>query len=709
MEYFDDDYFDDEKIYPLDPKKVSSLLEEDGPLASFFERYEAREPQLALTKSICRCFNEEAIGVFEAGTGVGKSLAYLLPAMMWAKQNKKRVVISTGTINLQQQLIEKDVLTAKKILGKGFQDMKACLVKGRHNFLCLRRMTQALRENDFFTEGQEELDKIKEWATETKDGSRSDLDFMPTEKVWSTVCSEPDNCPMNKCPYFSGCFVMKLKREAENSSILVANHHILFADLSVRAEGFGYQGTAVLPSYDNIIIDEAHGIEDAAQSFFSSDISRFALHKQINLLYRFRRGKQSGILSGIVSISKKAELFTEIINLLEVAAASFNILEEQALQVLQTYQSKSLAQTSSDEKEKLLSCVDNFFKNINNLNIKLENLINAADGEEDEEGYIREGLVVLRRLKKMASVMENFLNSSEFPNDVFWFEKIKTSQGEAVRFIQTPLNLAPIMRRSVFMPMATVICVSATLKIGDDFNFWLNRNGLYNFTEKKIIKDFFPSPFPYEKNVVFNIPADMPMPDENNFQDAVNETVLALLEITQGKTLILFTSYDSLQKTCEYVREHIDEKIKILKQGEADRMQLLYEFKDDLTSCLFATSSFWAGVDVPGESLSHVILVKLPFAVPTEPIFKARADLIEKSGGNSFMQLSVPEAVVQFRQGFGRLMRSNTDRGIVTVLDKRILVKRYGSIFIQSIPQTIQCFSETKAVLNKIEDFLYNN
>ena len=259
------------------------------------------------------------------------------------------------------------------------------------------------------------------------------------------------------------------------------------------------------------------------------------------------------------------------------------------------------------------------------------------------------------------------------------------------------------------MPMATVICVSATLKIGDDFNFWLNRNGLYNFTEKKIIKDFFPSPFPYEKNVVFNIPADMPMPDENNFQDAVNETVLALLEITQGKTLILFTSYDSLQKTCEYVREHIDEKIKILKQGEADRMQLLYEFKDDVTSCLFATSSFWAGVDVPGESLSHVILVKLPFAVPTEPIFKARADLIEKSGGNSFMQLSVPEAVVQFRQGFGRLMRSNTDRGIVTVLDKRILVKRYGSIFIQSIPQTIQCFSETKAVLNKIEDFLYNS
>ncbi len=501
---------------------------------------------------------------------------------------------------------------------------------------------------------------------------------------------------------------MKLKKEAEAASVLVANHHILFADLSVRAEGFGYQGTAVLPSYDNIIIDEAHGIEDAAQSFFSNDISRFTLHRQINLLYRFRRGKQAGILSGIVAISKKAELFTSIINLLEVCTASFSVLEEKALQILQNVQSKGLSQTASDEAGDILSLIDTFFQNINNLNIKLESLINSADEDKDEEDYIREGFVILRRLKKMASVMENFLNRTEFPNDVFWFEKIKTSQGEAVRFIQTPLNLAPIMRRSVFMPMATVICLSATLKIGEDFNFWLNRSGLYNFTEKEIITGFFPSPFPYEKNVVFNIPTDMPMPDEIRFQEAVNETVLSLLEITQGKTLILFTSYDSLQKTCDYVRGHIDEDIKILKQGEADRMQLLDKFKEDVSSCLFATSSFWAGVDVPGESLSHVILVKLPFAVPTEPIFKARSDLIERAGGNSFMQLSVPEAVVQFRQGFGRLMRSNTDRGIVTVLDKRILVKRYGSIFIQSIPKTLQCFSETKDILNKIEDFLYN-
>ena len=708
MEYFDENYFDDEYIRPLDPENVSSLLDEGGNFASFFEKYEARKPQLSLTRSICRCFNEEAIGVFEAGTGVGKSLAYLLPAIIWAKQNKKRIVISTGTINLQQQLIEKDLPTAKKILGEAFKDTRAVLVKGRHNFLCLRRLSQALKENDFFTEGQEELEKIKEWATETKDGSRSDLDFMPSDWVWSNVCSEPDNCSMNKCPYFAGCFVMKLKKEAEAASVLVANHHILFADLSVRAEGFGYQGTAVLPSYDNIIIDEAHGIEDAAQSFFSNDISRFTLHKQINLLYRFRRGKQAGVLSGIVAISKKADLFTSIINLLEVCTASFSILEEKVLQILQNVQSKGLSQTASDEAGDILSLIDTFFQNINNLNIKLESLINSADEDKDEEDYIREGFVILRRLKKMASVMENFLNRTEFPNDVFWFEKIKTSQGEAVRFIQTPLNLAPVMRRSVFMPMATVICLSATLKIGEDFNFWLNRNGLYNFTEKEIITGFFPSPFPYEKNVVFNIPTDMPMPDEIRFQEAVNETVLSLLEITQGKTLILFTSYDSLQKTCDYVRGHIDEDIKILKQGEADRMQLLDKFKEDVSSCLFATSSFWAGVDVPGESLSHVILVKLPFAVPTEPIFKARSDLIERAGGNSFMQLSVPEAVVQFRQGFGRLMRSNTDRGIVTVLDKRILVKRYGSIFIQSIPKTLQCFSETRDILNKIEDFLYN-
>ncbi len=712
MNDFIEETFTDTELLPLDPDKTAGFLDENGTFASFFKNYEPRIPQLKLTKAISNCFNENAVGVFEAGTGVGKSLAYLLPAMIWAKQNKQRVVISTGTINLQQQLIEKDVPTAKKILGENFTNLKSILVKGRHNFLCLRRLSQSLQENDLFSSGTEELEKIKEWAMEAKEGSRSELEFLPSDSVWSLVCSESDNCLANKCPYFTGCFVMKMKREAESSSILIANHHILFADLAVRADGFGYTGTAVLPAFENLIIDEAHTIEEAAGSFFSEDLSRFNLHKQINILYRSRRGKQTGLLNTIAAVSNEAKLFTEIINLLEQTAVSFNLLEEKAANILQSSIAKSLMQITSDEVAELLNSIEVFYKNICTLNIKLEAIISNIDEEkkdEDLDTACRDAFVILRRLKSMAALMEHFLNRQNFPNEVFWFEKIKLSQGEAIRFIQTPLVLAPIMRRSVFMPMSSVICVSATLKIGDSFDFWLGRNGLKDFHDKKVFTDYFQSPFPYESNVVFNIPADMPMPDEAEFQENINKKVLSLLEITQGKTLVLFTSYESLKKTCEYVRMNITDNICILQQGEDDRMRLLNKFKEDISSCLFATTSFWAGVDVPGESLSHVILVKLPFSVPTEPIFHARSALIEKSGGNSFMQLSVPEAVVQFRQGFGRLMRSNTDRGIVTVLDKRILVKRYGEIFIKSIPKTIQCFAPTKDILNKIEDFLYNN
>ena len=696
------------KIIPLQPKKVAELLGETGPFAAFFEKYEPREPQLKLTEAVCTCFNDSSVGVFEAGTGVGKSLAYLLPSIIWAKRNKKRVAVSTGTINLQQQLLEKDVPAAKKILGKEFSDVKFILIKGRQNFLCLRRLSQAVQEADFFSGGAEELQRIKEWAGEAKEGSRSELDFLPSEQVWSSVCSESDNCHAEKCAYFHTCFVMKLKREAESSAILIVNHHILFADLAIRAEGAGYDSTAVLPAFENIVIDEAHAIEDAAESFFSHSVSRFDLHKQINLLHRFKRGKQTGLLMRLASVSEEGGLLPLVLELTEKTITAFTVMEERALRFLENAPAKSLTQIDRAQTETLLSAAKSFSDNITGLIIKLEKIINAVDGDADEENILKDASVIVRRLRGMADLIENFLNKDAFLEDVFWFEKIRLAQGEAARFIQTPLNMAPIMRRSVFLPMASVICVSATLKTGGSFDFWLGRNGLKNLTEKKTVNGFFPSPFPYEKNVVLNIPSDIPMPDAPGFQDSLNKAVAALLEITNGKTLVLFTSYESLKKSCEYVRSCIKADIRILRQGEADRMVLLNEFKNDISSCLFATASFWAGVDVPGESLSHVILAKLPFSVPSDPIFKAKSDLIDKSGGNSFMHLSVPQAVIQFRQGFGRLMRSGSDRGIVTVLDKRILVKRYGQIFIQSIPKTIQCFAPLGSILNKTEDFLYN-
>ena len=266
--------------------------------------------------------------------------------------------------------------------------------------------------------------------------------------------------------------------------------------------------------------------------------------------------------------------------------------------------------------------------------------------------------------------------------------------------------MAPILRTSVFDPFETVICTSATLTVSSSFSYWLQRMGLQTCSQDALLTGTFDSPFPYGTNVLLNIPTDAPLPDDTQFQTFINEAVAELIAVTCGKTLVLFTSYAALKETYAYVCRQLPD-MEFLQQGDMDRTKLLQQFKTNINSSLFATASFWAGIDVPGESLTHVILVKLPFSVPNDPLFRARADIIEQNGGNSFLQLSVPEAVVQFRQGFGRLMRRQTDRGMVTVLDKRLLVKTYGKIFIESIPTTKRCFASLKKILYTTEQFLY--
>ena len=699
---------EEQAYHLLDAGKITGYLEETGSFASFFDRYEERPPQLDLTRAITHCFNESSIGIFEAGTGVGKSLAYLLPAFEWAAANKTRIVISTGTINLQHQLIDKDVPDALKILGNGQEQPQAILIKGRQNYLCLRRLLQAVQEPDLFTQEAETLKAIQKWAQSSDEGSRSSLPFMPPAGLWAKICSESDNCLSQRCPRYADCFVMKVRKEAEKAAVLIVNHHLLFADLASRKEGAGYASTAVLPPFNAIIFDEAHTIEEAASGFFSRTFSRFELNRCIGTLSRTKKGKSAGCLEKITAVSTQAGLMPAIINALTKTQATYSLLEAKASAFCGKTAGLSFTQVPATQTAALLDSCKEFYTELNLLTVKLATLLTNAEPDEGSpyEEAVREGTLALHRLQAISETLENFFRWKELPDQVFWIEKIQSPAGEIPRFNQTPIDLSELLRQAVFTPFDTVIALSATLKIGASFSYWLGRVGLHPFSDKPVRTGSFESPFPYDKNVLLNIPTDAPPPDDEQFQQFVNTAVTDLIEMTGGKTLVLFTSYDSLKQTCAYARSRLS-GMELLQQGEDDRRRLLQTFKEHIASTLFATASFWAGIDVPGESLSHVILVKLPFAVPSAPLFRARADAIEQRGGSSFMQLSVPEAVIQFRQGFGRLMRSQTDRGIVTLLDKRALVKQYGRIFIDSLPKTKQCFASLKEIIYTIENFLY--
>lgn len=683
------------KKVKLDVEQTAVYISRDGPLAKKSGSYEERPSQIALLKAIARAFNENKVGIFEAGTGVGKSYAYLIPSLLWAERNKERVVISTGTINLQQQLVEKDIPAAEKIIGT---KIKYVLLKGRQNYVCLRRLAEAGEERDLFSEDQGAFDSIAAWAKSSPTGSRSDVSFPPPESVWGRINSESDACMGGKCPYREDCFVMKTRKEAADAQIIVVNHHLLFADIESRMNGGGYEDTAVLPPYRRLVFDEAHGIEDSATSFFSESITSFKLKKQLRLLYRAKRGSKAGFLTG-VSILTSDDSF-----LINAAAAVKSItdrmadLDETALSLLDSSHSLRLSAETAPALAALFPVLNALRDAIGELTGLLHETLDNLNDDDRDIPVVWETKSVMRRLEDFVRLLKHFAEWDEHEDTVFFFQKERLpprKAGEApvyfTSFTATPLDVSRMMAEGVFSPMDCVICTSATLRTGGSFSYWMRRTGASLIEEDRLEQALFESPFPYGDRVLFAVPGDapLPLPGSSAFQTYTDEAVPALIEASGGRTLILFTSYESLRQSYQSCRSRLEQAgISCLKQGDDDRFRLLENFKEDRTSCLFATSSFWEGVDVPGESLSQVIIVKLPFPVPTDPVFAARSEAIEKNGGSSFMELSVPDAVIQFRQGFGRLMRRSDDKGVIVVLDRRIITKPYGRIFLDSVPRT---------------------
>ena len=645
----------------------------------------------------------------EAGTGVGKSFAYLLPAINFSILNNEKVVVSTATITLQQQLYEKDIpLVASTVEGK---QVKAVLMKGRGNYLCLRRLDDAMHEPSLFDDNQDQFAQIKEWAQNTKTGSRSELSFLPLETLWSNVCSESDLCLGIHCPWKEQCFVFILRRQAGNANIIVVNHHLLFADLAARFQGAGYENAVVLPPFTRLIIDEAHTIENAATSFFSSNFSRIGIFRQLSRLYNKRRANIRGLLVRLCAMLRTSEdPLDEMAENIKKIRTSVEELDECALQLcgVEGIFRLSPAVDESFLKRSLFPYFKSLRRDILKLTEMVRGIIEEFDETEAADPAVWEIKAILKRFDGIAEICDYFCKYKKYPDEVLWIERQRTSKEPWAVFTRTPLDLAPKLKESVFLPNKTVVCVSATMAINDDFSYWANRSGIGLIENRTVFSGCFPSPFPYSNAVLLAVPADAPLPDEHNYQDFINKAVMMLSSISGGSALVLFTSYQSLTTAYNAAKDELTSLgIRCLKQGDDDRSRLLETFISDTSSCLFATDSFWEGIDAPGDTLRLVIICRLPFRTPGDPVLEARCEAIQSQGGNPFMELSLPQAVMKFKQGFGRLMRKSADKGVVAVLDGRLVKKNYGQLFQNSLPDTRKSYGNLDNIIRDMENFLY--
>ncbi len=699
------------ELEKIDSSHLSSFVSSGSPLERIIDNFEVRQSQAEMLEAVCDAFNEDQICLVEAGTGVGKSLAYLIPVFEWIRKNDERVVVSTATINLQQQIFQKDTEIVKKLMRF---DPGIFLIKGRGNYLCKRRLYEALDELSLFPgEGAvnaEELIAIKSWEKESSTGDRSELSFYPSEESWAAVRSEYDLCLGLKCKFHSGCFVLRARRLAAKSKLLIVNHHLLFSDISMRLNGIGFEDPAILPPVDRIIFDEAHSIEKSASSFFSDSFSFLSLSKYLNRFLREKKKKRNGIYYVLKRRGYPVDIgrMKLIPELKRSILEGLRSLDSEILQRMGGEKSLLLVEVLSRGDEDVLVLIKGLGSDLLEFIEIWEEFLSAQD-EEDEDGYLYESKVLINRLTRIAALCEAFSDYKSRKNLIFWIEQIKLKRDELfVRYITTPLEISSIMQEAVFKRYRSLLFTSATLTVEGSFLFWKSRVGLTDFTYREVKEYMFPSPYDFKNNVLLCIPENVPQPNNEGYERFLADFISEALRITGGKALVLFTSYKMLKNTLFMVREKLgnsNRDIHILVQGEDDRARLLDNFKYELNSVLFATDSFWEGIDAPGKALEMVIICRLPFKVPTEPVILARMEELERSGSNSFFSLSLPDAIIRLRQGFGRLIRSHSDRGVIVILDSRLITKNYGKFFFNSLPLTRRIISSPQDILEGITSF----
>jgi len=639
---------------------IQDVLAPGGPIAKSFPGFESRPQQLQMAAAVQKAFLAGRYLVAEAGTGVGKSFAYLVPAIELVLRKAGRVLISTFTITLQEQLINKDIPFLADCLPRSFT---AVLAKGRGNYLCKRRLEFAMRKQRLlFNQSGSELAAINNWAAHTKDGSLSDMPFLPNTRIWDTVNSEHGNCRGRACPYFHDCFYRRARRCLDSADIIVANHALLFSDLVLKE-----QGASVLPDYRYIVIDEAHNIEHVAEEHFGINISNAGVKFLLDRLYNPRTHR------GLLAYTN-AEKAIDMVHRTGTEARAF------------FKQIRDWFQDTKDETNG--RCYKNFVEDrftghLKNLRLELARLAKKTQDIDEKFEIMR----FIDRCAALAQDLDYFLVQKR-PDYVYWIEANGAARS-ATRLRSAPLNVGTDVKRCLFDKYESVILTSATLSSGptgekSGFDFIAGRIGLDDFNAVKL-----GSPFDYQKQVTMYIEKDLPDPNESAFIEAAAQTLKKYLLKTAGRAFVLFTSYDMLERIAEKIADWLAENdIELLQQGSGiDRTALLKRFKDERNCALFGTDSFWQGVDVPGEALSNVIIVRLPFAVPDQPLIAGRLKQIKEQGGNPFYEYQLPLAVLKFKQGFGRLIRNKTDTGIVVILDSRIVNRTYGQGFLTAIPK----------------------
>ncbi|MFH0783247.1 MAG: ATP-dependent DNA helicase [Pseudomonadota bacterium] len=630
-----------------------------GTLSAGLLNFEPREGQRAMAEAVALVLTPDldeehpekssSILVVEAETGIGKTLAYLIPAVL----SGKRVVVSTATLNLQDQIYEKDIPLVARILG---QDIPALCLKGRQNYLCLYRWYQYRSNPQLSLFAEPWVVKIDSWLQTTVTGDRAELDWLGEKSpFWPKVSCHSNQCLGGDCPELAGCFINQLRKQAGSCRLIVVNHHLFFSDLALRKSGFG----EVLPRYEAVIFDEAHHLENVASTFFGKNFSHYQLIDllgdiELQAKAQLRPEAAERLLPLQSGLKQRADAFTHIF----------------PLHVGRYHLESLIAEISSErwvEEIELLSTGIT----------RLADCLKALDGQG--EGWLH----LASRAQELNSTLREIalLTGQKKQEYVYWYEKRERS----VALAATPIKIAEELRENLYASVNTCVLTSATLSSGGTFAYIKERLGLDNAVESLQLR----SPFDYVGRTLLYIPeAGFPEPAAENYAKNVCTRILELLHLSEGRALILCTSYKGMDALAAFLDMHLD--YPILVQGTASRNSLLRTFREETHSVLLATASFWEGVDVVGEALSCVIIDKLPFEVPSDPVIQARIARTKEEGGNPFFDFQVPRAILALRQGVGRLMRSSADRGVIAIMDVRLFTKGYGKTFLKSLPASPQ-------------------
>jgi len=649
------------------PKKAAAAKSEEvtiegifgtgGLLESRHPGYEFRSSQLAMAEIVDEAFQKHQHAIIEAGTGTGKTLAYLIPAI----RSGRRVVISTATKSLQEQLFSKDVPFLQKHFAP---NLKAALMKGRNNFLCRQKVHQF--EGQALLKGIDEVDwfaQIRDWEKLTETGDRAELTFLPDDaELWHRIDARSDLCTGQKCPEFARCFLTAMKQRAQEADLIIVNHHLFFADLAIRQDDFG----SILPEYSAVVFDEAHEIEDVASDYFGRRVSSYQFEELVRdteAMLRLLKIEAAPLRKHLLRVRERARGFFE------------HFPEREGRYPFGPTERKSFLEKNHEAFEDLAAAVKRIETELSALNPKPEEVVTLA----------RRGSDLRREFE--------FLLESEEKSYVYWYER----RGKGIVLTATPIDVSEVLREKLFEQFDTVVLTSATLAVGGRFDFLKQRLGLQPAKEKVL-----PQEFDFHEQALLYIPADMPDVRHESFSRRAAQEITKLLEISKGRAFCLFTSYAQMRGVYELISGRVN--FPMLLQGTAPKTILLERFRSTPNAVLFATASFWQGVDVPGTQLSCVIIDKLPFAVPSDPIVAARVRALQEDGRNPFAEYQVPEAVLALKQGFGRLIRAKTDRGILAILDNRISRMQYGRIFLESLPD----YTTTQDIA-EVERFMENH